>query len=309
MLQETCAHENQKKYRQSKQILWEYNIFPVFVIDYMRINGSGANFLLLFILSSLYLLTNCTYFPFLDHRCFGALRLYCGLPPLCFYLRRFFRAGLRLYFNWSAYAEIRASSMAARLSTSILAASSDLDRISASILSVSNPSNHSVSALLLTISLDFASSSLAVLLCALTLMVTLWASILSLDLSYNLSILSLFPLDFDRGRRRRIPFFAFLMSPHYLHLFLPVISRFIINPPPSYHSQSTPPLPSLSLTSLSLSSCAPNMSYPPVPPARRNQGSLVPRSGRSGVFFLIRGSSSPLRSGGRYYDPLLSPST
>ena len=60
------------------------------------------------------------------------------------------------------------------------------------------------------------------------------------------------------------------MSPHSLRIFPPIITRFLINPPPSYPYQFTPTLPPLSpsylyisiflqpiFVSLSLSSCAP----------------------------------------------------
>ena len=126
----------------------------------------------------------------------------------------------------------RAASTEVCLSASIITASSALDRLSTSNLAYSSLSNRSISALLLAINLALDSSYLAALLCALSQMLTFWASILSLYLLSNLFISPLTPPDFDRGRRRRIPFVVCRMSPYSLCVFPPVIKSFIINPPP-----------------------------------------------------------------------------
>ena len=55
----------------------------------------------------------------------------------------------------------------------------------------------------------------------------------------------------------------------------------------NYPPVTIPPLPHLSLTSPSLYYFSPAPSRPTIPPVKRNQGSWVLRSGRSGVCILI----------------------
>ena len=161
---------------------------PVFGLAYTRINGDGVNFVLLFILSLLKLLTNCTNSPFSPPLRFGVLQLCCGRMPLRFNPPHLLCSGFHIFFNCATYAAMRASSTEARLSASILTASSTSDHLSDLILSAYTLLNRSVSALLLPTTLALAYSSLTDLLCALTRIATLWALILSLYSTANLSI-------------------------------------------------------------------------------------------------------------------------
>ena len=134
--------------------LIEYSALPVFGLAYTCINRSGVNFILSFIFSLFYFLTNCTKFPFFPTIRFGALHLCYSMPPLLFDPCRLLCSGLPLWFNCAASASIQASEIATLLSAltradsaaaslydSILAASSDLDRLSASLLAASARSN------------------------------------------------------------------------------------------------------------------------------------------------------------------------
>ena len=109
---------------------------------------------------------------------------------------------------------MQVSSTAAQLSVPTLATLSALVLLSVLILVASAVSNRFVLALLLYRSLDLASSFLAALLCALTLMANFWAYIFSVYLASDLSIFALPPPNFYSSRRIPIPFVVCRTSLH-----------------------------------------------------------------------------------------------
>ena len=232
-----CAQKSNKA--QTKQAnITGVHYFPV-IWSWLRAHQQGWCQLFL-IFSLLYFPKKLYQLPLLSPLHFGALRLCCVLTPLRFDPCCLLHGGFPICFNRAAYASMQSSSVADRLSTSILNASSSLDRISALILSASSLSNRSVSALLLAIAQYIASP--VALLCYLTRMSTFCASILSLYLANNLSILYLPLPDCDTGRRIQILFVVCSTSPRPLRIFPPVVAMFLITLHPSYPSHSTPPL-------------------------------------------------------------------